>query len=154
MGINEDIKQQNFASEEQKALLNVVFTGNWLSHQQHELLKPFGLTMQQYNVLRILRGQKGKPMKVLAIIERMLDKTSNASRLVDKLLEKKLVIRKECSNDRRAVDILILPAGLDLLSEIDVIQEDWNCQFSHVGEENLRRLNELLDLFRSKYINN
>ncbi|MHA8065695.1 MarR family winged helix-turn-helix transcriptional regulator [Aquirufa sp. ROCK2-A2] len=149
MGINDDIKQQNFTSEEQKALLNVIFTGNWVAHQQHELLKPFGLTMQQYNVLRILRGQNGQPMTVLAIIERMLDKTSNASRLVDKLLEKKLVIRRECPNDRRAVDILILPEGLSLLSEIDLIQQEWNIRFSKVGKENLQKLNELLDLFRS-----
>lgn len=149
MGIDQDIKQENFTSEEQKALLNVIFTGNWVAQQQHELLKPFGLTMQQYNVLRILRGQNGKPMTVLAIIERMLDRTSNASRLVDKLLEKKLVIRRECSNDRRAVDILILPTGLELLSEIDLIQKNWNQRFSKLGTTNLQRLNELLDQFRS-----
>ncbi len=149
MGIDQDIKQENFTSEEQKALLNVIFTGNWVAQQQHELLKPFGLTMQQYNVLRILRGQNGKPMTVLAIIERMLDRTSNASRLVDKLLEKKLVIRRECSNDRRAVDILILPAGLELLSEIDLIQKNWNQRFSKLGTTNLQQLNELLDQFRS-----
>ena len=149
MGIDQDIKQENFTSEEQKALLNVIFTGNWVAQQQHELLKPFGLTMQQYNVLRILRGQNGKPMTVLAIIERMLDRTSNASRLVDKLLEKKLVIRRECSNDRRAVDILILPTGLELLSEIDLIQKNWNQRFSKLGTTNLQQLNELLDQFRS-----
>ncbi|MFM6948030.1 MAG: MarR family winged helix-turn-helix transcriptional regulator [Aquirufa sp.] len=149
MGIDQDIKQENFTSEEQKALLNVIFTGNWVAQQQHDLLKPFGLTMQQYNVLRILRGQNGKPMTVLAIIERMLDRTSNASRLVDKLLEKKLVIRRECPNDRRAVDILILPAGLELLSQIDLIQKKWNQRFSKLGASNLKQLNELLDQFRS-----
>jgi len=149
MGIDQDIKQEKFTSEEQKALLNVIFTGNWVAQQQHELLKPFGLTMQQYNVLRILRGQNGKPMTVLAIIERMLDRTSNASRLVDKLLEKKMVIRSECPVDRRAVDILILPAGLELLSQIDLIQKKWNQRFSKLGTTNLKHLNELLDQFRS-----
>jgi DNA-binding MarR family transcriptional regulator len=114
MGISEDLKQSNFQSEAQKAIVNAIYTGNWIVQKQQELLKPFGLTVQQYNVLRILKGQQGNPMTVLAITERMLDKMSNASRLVDKLLEKKLVLRRECPQDRRAVDILILPAGLDL----------------------------------------
>lgn len=149
MGIDQDIKQENFTSEEQKALLNIVFTGNWIAQQQNDLLKPFGLTMQQYNVLRILRGQNGKPMTVLAIIERMLDRTSNASRLVDKLLEKELVIRRECPNDRRAVDILILPAGLELLGKIDILQKKWEQRFSKLGTSNLKQMNELLDQFRS-----
>jgi DNA-binding MarR family transcriptional regulator len=149
MGFQEDIKQPFFLSEEQKAPLNVIYTGNWLANQQHELLKPYGLTMQQYNVLRILRGQNGRPMTILAIIERMLDKTSNASRLVDKLLDKQLVVRNECPNDRRAVDILITAEGLDLLSQIDLIQENWKTRFSKMGEERLQHLNELLDLLRS-----
>jgi DNA-binding MarR family transcriptional regulator len=149
MGFQEDIKQPFFLSEEQKAPLNVIYTGNWLANQQHELLKPFGLTMQQYNVLRILRGQNGRPMTILAIIERMLDKTSNASRLVDKLLDKQLVVRNECPNDRRAVDILITAEGLNLLSQIDLIQQNWKSRFSKIGEERLQHLNELLDLLRS-----
>lgn len=125
MGISEDLKQSNFQSEAQKAIVNAIYTGNWIVQKQQELLKPFGLTVQQYNVLRILKGQQGNPMTVLAITERMLDKMSNASRLVDKLLEKKLVLRRECPKDRRAVDILILPAGLDLLKEVDQVQQDW-----------------------------
>jgi DNA-binding MarR family transcriptional regulator len=122
--------------------------------KQQELLKPFGLTVQQYNVLRILKGQQGNPMTVLAITERMLDKMSNASRLVDKLLEKKLVLRRECPKDRRAVDILILPAGLDLLKEVDQVQQDWGKNFEALGPKKLEEMNQLLDEFRTVFSHN
>ncbi|RXK52495.1 MarR family winged helix-turn-helix transcriptional regulator [Aquirufa rosea] len=149
MEIASELQQSNFASEEAKAIVNVIFTGNWVTYQQQELLKPYDLTMQQYNVLRILRGQNGKPMTVLAIIERMLDRTSNASRLVDKLVEKKWVLRRECPNDRRAVDVLILPEGLALLEQIDEIQNQWAKRFAHMSQKDLTQLNELLDKLRN-----
>ena len=154
MGISEDLKQSNFQSESQKAIVNAIYTGNWIVQQQQELLKPFGLTVQQYNVLRILKGQQGNPMTVLAITERMLDKMSNASRLVDKLLEKKLVLRRECPKDRRAVDILILPAGLDLLKEVDRVQQDWGKNFEALGPKKLEEMNQLLDEFRTVFSHN
>jgi DNA-binding MarR family transcriptional regulator len=154
MGISEDLKQSNFQSESQKAIVNAIYTGNWIVQQQQELLKPFGLTVQQYNVLRILKGQQGNPMTVLAITERMLDKMSNASRLVDKLLEKKLVLRRECPQDRRAVDILILPAGLDLLKEVDQVQQDWGKKFEALGPKKLEEMNQLLDEFRTVFSHN
>lgn len=154
MGISEDLKQSNFQSEAQKAIVNAIYTGNWIVQKQQELLKPFGLTVQQYNVLRILKGQQGNPMTVLAITERMLDKMSNASRLVDKLLEKKLVLRRECPQDRRAVDILILPAGLDLLKEVDQVQQDWGKHFDALGVKKLEEMNQLLDEFRTVFSHN
>ena len=154
MGISEDLKQSNFQSESQKAIVNAIYTGNWIVQQQQELLKPFGLTVQQYNVLRILKGQQGNPMTVLAITERMLDKMSNASRLVDRLLEKKLVLRRECPKDRRAVDILILPAGLDLLKEVDQVQQDWGKHFDALGVKRLEEMNQLLDEFRTVFSHN
>lgn len=150
MGIEQDIKQNQFASEKAKAAVNIIFTGNWIAQQQTELLKPFDLTVQQYNVLRILRGQQGKPITVLGITERMLDRMSNASRLVDKLLEKELVQRMECPNDRRAVDILILPKGLELLQAIDVLQEEWGNKHILLSDEKLIQLNSLLDEFRTQ----
>lgn len=150
MGIEQDIKQNQFASEKAKAAINIIFTGNWIAQQQTELLKPFDLTVQQYNVLRILRGQQGKPITVLGITERMLDRMSNASRLVDKLLEKELVQRMECPNDRRAVDILILPKGLELLQAIDVLQEEWGNKHILLNDEKLIQLNSLLDEFRTQ----
>ncbi len=154
MGISEDLKQSNFQSEAQKAIVNAIYTGNWIVQKQQELLKPFGLTVQQYNVLRILKGQQGNPMTVLAITERMLDKMSNASRLVDKLLEKKLVLRRECPQDRRAVDILILPAGLDLLKEVAQVQQDWGKHFDALGVKRLEEMNQLLDEFRTVFSHN
>jgi DNA-binding MarR family transcriptional regulator len=93
-------------------------------------------------------------MTVLGITERMLDKMSNASRLVDKLLEKKLVLRRECPKDRRAVDIIILPAGLALLEEIDQVQNRWEMNFKGIGQDRMGQLNELLDEFRNVFTNN
>jgi DNA-binding MarR family transcriptional regulator len=84
----------------------------------------------------------------------MLDKMSNASRLVDKLLEKKLVLRRECPKDRRAVDIIILPAGLALLEEIDQVQNRWEMNFKGIGQDKMGQLNELLDEFRNVFTNN
>lgn len=154
MGISEDLKQSKFPSEASKAVVNAIYTGNWIVQQQQELLKPFGLTVQQYNVLRILRGQQGNPMTVLAITERMLDKMSNASRLVDKLVEKKLVLRRECPQDRRAVDVLILPAGLDLLTQVDQVQNDWGNHFDALGVKRLEEMNQILDEFRTVFSHN
>lgn len=154
MGISEDLKQSKFNSPTSKAVVNIIYTGNWMMQQTHDLLKPFGLTPQQYNVLRILRGQQSNPITVLGITERMMDKMSNASRLVDKLLEKKLVLRRECPQDRRAVDVIILPAGLTLLEEIDHVQNQWELSFKGIGQSKMDELNELLDEFRSVFTNN
>lgn len=88
MTISEELKQSSFQNEETKAVVNLIFTGNFIIQKQQVLLKPFGISMQQFNVLRILKGQKGQAITVLSITERMLDKMSNASRLVDKLFAK------------------------------------------------------------------
>jgi DNA-binding MarR family transcriptional regulator len=154
MGISEDLKQTKFNSQTSKAVVNIIFTGNWMMQQTHELLKPYGLTPQQYNVLRILRGQQNNPITVLGITERMMDKMSNASRLVDKLLEKKLVLRRECPKDRRAVDVMILPAGLVLLEEIDQVQLAWEKRFDGISTDRMDQLNEILDEIRNVFTNN
>jgi DNA-binding MarR family transcriptional regulator len=154
MGISEDLKQSRFTTPTSKAIVNIIFTGNWMMQQQYELLKPFGLTAQQYNVLRILRGQQNNPITVLGITERMMDKMSNASRLVDKLLEKKLVLRRECPQDRRAVDVMILPAGMALLEEIDQVQIAWEKNFAGINTVKMEQLNEILDEFRNVFTNN
>jgi DNA-binding MarR family transcriptional regulator len=154
MGISEDLKQTKFNSPTSKAVVNIIFTGNWMMQQTHELLKPYGLTPQQYNVLRILRGQQNNPITVLGITERMMDKMSNASRLVDKLLEKKLVLRRECPQDRRAVDVMILPAGLSLLDEIDKVQLAWEKNFASISTDKMDQMNEILDEIRNVFTNN
>ena len=125
MGIAEDIKQKKFKNEFSKAIINLVYTNSWLNQKHVALFKPFGLTSPQFNILRILRGQHPKPSTVNMLIDRMLDKSSNASRIVDKLEEKGLVVRKQCSDDRRAVDVYISTNGLHLLGEIDIVLETW-----------------------------
>lgn len=149
MSISDEIKQSSFKNEETKAVINLIFTGNFIVQRQQAFMKPFGITMQQFNVLRILQGQKGQAITVLSITERMLDKMSNASRLVDKLFEKKLVLRVPCKRDRRAVDVFILPAGSALIAQIEVHLDEFGKQISQLGEENLKQLNELLDQFRA-----
>lgn len=150
MSIEADIKQTTpFRSPYQRVLVNVMYTSNWLASSQMQMLKPFGLTLQQYNVLRILRGQSPNPVKVSDITERMLDKMSNASRLVDKLVAKKLVLRTECPSDRRAVDVVITDAGLALLTKLDVHQGEWSeIQRSKLTEEEAFQLSQLLDKLR------
>jgi DNA-binding MarR family transcriptional regulator len=148
MSLENDIKQSNFKSPYSKAIVNIIYTNNWLQSLQVEIFKPFDLTLQQYNVLRILRGQYPQPITVIAIIERMLDKMSNASRLVDKLLAKDLVVRKLCPNDRRAVDVIITEKGMNLLSEIDELQDKWEDKLHGLTEAEALQLSDLLDKMR------
>ena len=153
MSIETDIKQSNFKSPHMKAVVNIFYTNSWLQTVQMEIFKPFDLTIQQYNVLRILRGQYPNPITVIAIIERMMDKMSNASRLVDKLLLKDLAVRKECPNDRRAVDVKITQKGLDLLEELDVLQNTWENNLKGLSEEEALQLSDLLDKIRMPQCN-
>ncbi|MBC7919487.1 MAG: MarR family transcriptional regulator [Ferruginibacter sp.] len=148
MAIEEDIQQTSFTNPYQKVFVNLMFTHNWLVAQHTRLLKPFCITREQYNVLRILRGQHPKPATVNLITERMLDKMSNASRLVDKLLVKKLVQRHVCPNDRRAVDVCITPEGLNLLAKLDVLHADWEKTFENLTDEEADSLSTLLDKLR------
>ena len=148
MSLENDIKQPNFKSPYSKVIVNIIYTNNWLQSLQVEIFKPFDLTLQQYNVLRILRGQYPKPTTVIAIIERMLDKMSNASRLVDKLLAKELVIRKLCPHDRRAVDVIITEKGMNILAEIDLLQSQWEVKLHGLNEGEALQLSNLLDKLR------
>lgn len=148
MRIEEEIQQPAFKSPYAKAIINIIYTNNWLQSLQVEIFKPFDLSLQQYNVLRILRGQYPNPITVIAIIERMLDKMSNASRLVDKLVAKELVIRRLCPNDRRAVDVIITEKGMQLLAEIDKLQHNWEEKLHGLTENEASQLSELLDKMR------
>ena len=113
MKIEEEIKQRSFKDVYHKVYINLIFTSGWLQEQQATIFKKYGLTLPQFNILRILRGQHPKPATLNLLIERMLDKTSNASRIVDKLEAKELVTRHQCPNDRRTVDIIITDKGLN-----------------------------------------
>ena len=149
MRIEDEIKQSQFQDEHQKAMINLIYTAGWLQLRQACAFKQFALTSPQFNILRILRGQHPQPATVALLIERMLDKTSNASRIVDRLEEKKLVTRTVCPANRRAVDIRITRAGLDLLDQIEesgVLNSRKNMA---LNEDEMRQLNALLDKMRT-----
>lgn len=147
--LEDEIKQKNFNSPFQKMLLNVYFTSSWFAVQTTRTLKPYRLTLQQYNVLRILRGQQGKPASVGLIQERMLDKSSNASRLIDKLVLKKLVERKTCPSDRRQMEIRITQKGLDVLTELDSKLDENEIAVSRlISQEEAKLVSDILDKAR------
>ena len=148
MRLEDEIKQQSFRSEYQKLVVNLIFTGSWMSFRTHEMLKPFKLTTQQYNILRILRGQHPNPATVNLLIERMMDKMSNASRIVDRLVIKKLVERKLKADDRRCVDVLITDKGLKLLDKIGESEKLFENQFEVLTVKEAKELNKLLDKLR------
>lgn len=147
MKLEEEISQKKFKSEHHKALVNVLYTANWLDAIHSGKLKPHGITGQQFNILRILRGQYPKPASVKLLKERMLDKMSDVSRLVEKLRVKGLLERKICKDDRRNVDVIITQKGLDLLASLDHIEDDLK-QFLSLNSEEAEQLNILLDKMR------
>lgn len=149
MRIGKEISQDKFKNEHQKMLINILFTSSWLSVRHAATLKPHGISTQQYNILRILRGQYPKPATVNLLIERMLDKNSNASRLVEKLRVKKLVERAICPEDRRAVNVIITKKGLDLLEELDKYENEFLKGLKSLSTEQAEQLNLLLDTLRS-----
>lgn len=148
MRIEDEIKQEKFSSVYTKLLINIVYTGNKISFKTNEILKEKNLTLQQYNVLRILRGQHPNPATVNMIIDRMLDKMSNASRIVDKLELKKLAQRTMNKDDKRCADVLITSKGLALLNELDEEIKASEKSVIHLTLKEVKTLNELLDKLR------
>ena len=148
----EDVIKTNVEMEiSKKAVLNIIYTQNVINEHFNEILKPYDLSGEQYNVLRILRGQKGCPANMCLIQERMLAKTSNTTRLVDKLLLKELVTREVCPENRRKIEVLITQKGLDVLAELDPkITENENKFSNNLSNIELEQLNELLEKFRTK----
>lgn len=148
MKIEDEIRQSRFKNEFHRLSVNLMYTHSWLHLKNQAHLKPFGITIQQYNILRILRGQYPGTATVNLLIERMLDKMSNASRLVEKLRKKDLVERRTCEKDRRAVDVIITSQGLELLQEIEKCDKRWEKQFHTLSLPEVRALNNLLDKLR------
>lgn len=150
MKIEQEIQQTVFESEYQKANINLLFTASWLNQKSAKALKPFNISWQQFNILRILRGMGDKPATIKILTERMIDKMSNASRLVEKLKQKGLVERRSCPSDRRQVDILITKEGLSILEDASKAMENALSGVSdHFSEEEAKTLNEILDRMRS-----
>lgn len=148
MKIEEAIKQKGFKSEYQKLFINIIYTANWLNNETLKVLKPFKISPQQYNVLRILKGQYPKSININNIISRMLDKNSNASRLVDKLKLKGLIERGTCNNDRRQVDIKITKNGIDLLNVIAIDMLELNNFSNSITVDEAVLFNDILDRVR------
>lgn len=134
-----------FSNERVKALINIKYTANWLDTIGNELLKPFKISVQQYNILRILRGAE-EMITVSTIKKRMIQKSPNATRLMDKLCAKKLIERTRCENDRRIVYVKISDKGLKLLSKINI--EEFNNQMNNITVEEAKTLNKILDKIR------
>ncbi|TDD74154.1 MarR family winged helix-turn-helix transcriptional regulator [Flavobacterium caseinilyticum] len=151
MKIEEILKSTVTMDNSKKIILNVLYTQNIITDNFNEILKPHEISGEQYNVLRILRGQKGNPANMCMIQERMLAKTSNTTRLVDKLLLKELVTRKVCLENRRKIEVLITQKGLDVLRELDpkVIAHE---QFfsKNLNTEEINQLNQLLEKYRNQ----
>ena len=142
--LSKDI-QSRFENQRVKALINILYTANWITAQQNEFFKAFGLSPQQYNILRILRGA-GEPLNVQTIKERMIDRSPNTTRLMDKLCAKRLIERLPCDEDRRVVKINITQTGLDLINSVP---KDFNRKvFKNLTEEEAKQLSDLLDKLR------
>tara|TARA_R110002124_G_scaffold274498_2_gene444434 strand:+ start:227 stop:676 length:450 start_codon:yes stop_codon:yes gene_type:complete len=147
MGLSEDIQQKNFTSIHQKAAINIIYTNNWLSEKFRSFLAEENLTNQQYNVLRILRGSQPEPLSTLKIRERMLDKMSDTSRIVDRLVIKKLVRKNTCETDKRLVDINITEEGLNILSKMDK-KDSIDVHLKNLNPKEAETLSNLLDKVR------
>lgn len=150
MNIEEEIKSTIKLSISKKVILNLTVTKNFIGDRFNELLKPYGISSEQYNVLRILRGQRENPLNMQDIQERMVTKNSNTTRLIDKLLLKEMVIRNTCPENRRKIEIQITENGLNILSELDEIIEKYELLITKkLTNEELETLNILLEKIRN-----
>ena len=149
MRIEDIIKPTSPMPIEKRTLLNVLFTQHVIAEKFNEVLKPFNISPEQFNVLRILRGQKGNPVNMFTIQERMVAKTSNTTRLVDKLLLKDFVNREVCSENRRKMEITITPQGLELLKELNrCVEAHEKALAKKLSLEEVETLNALLEKIR------
>jgi DNA-binding MarR family transcriptional regulator len=148
MSLEQDIQQAKFSSEHEKAVVNLLFTSSWLHGANAARLKKHDITPEQFNVLRILRGSHPKPLMLADITCRMIDKNSNATRLVEKLRQKGFVKREICENNRRQVDISITDKGMMVLKEIDREEAEWLAKIKTISKQEAHELNRILDKLR------
>ncbi|TAF65698.1 MAG: MarR family transcriptional regulator [Cytophagales bacterium] len=148
MRLEEEIKQTKFESEWHKLSVNIIFTYHWIKDHIHTFLKKHHITMQQFNVLRILRGQYPEPISTYLIRERLLDKMADVSRIVDRLEQQHLLTKKVSSDDKRFLDITITQKGLELLTVIDKDFPSLVHHYYALSEEEAKQANELLDKLR------
>jgi DNA-binding MarR family transcriptional regulator len=146
----EDEIQTRFKTPQQKAIINIRYTSNFLGNIQNSLMDQYGLSMAQFNILRILRGAKSA-INVQTVKERMIEKSPNTTRLMDKLIEKELIERTRCTNDRRVVYVEISKGGLALLTEIDDNSDILNMIQVGLSDQESQQLSDLLDKVRNHY---
>ena len=149
MGIEKDIQQTNFRNEFQKMGINIIYTANWLNEKIGQILSTEDITQQQYNILRILRGSD-TPLSTFKIRERMLDKMSDTSRIVDRLIVKGLVEKSACLKDKRLVDITLTKKGFILLEKLDDLNHQIDSLLKGVSEKEAHTLNQILDKLRDE----
>ena len=148
MKIEEEIKQSKFTSVHHKVAVNLLYTAGWLQEKNKNFFKPYDLTNQQYNILRILRGQHPNKLSGAEIKNRMLDKNSDVSRLLDRLIIKNLINKSQCPNDKRAADVIISDSGLALLKEIDTHIDKTDLAIFNLNKTEATQLSDLLDKCR------
>lgn len=150
MSLEQDIKQEKFSNDHEKAAVNILFTSSWLYNINAARLKEHDITPEQFNVLRILRGSHPKAMMLADITSRMLDKNSNCTRLVEKLRQKGMVKRELCESNRRQVDISITDKGMNALKKIDADNHEWLGSLKNISKTEAAELNRILDKLRGK----
>ncbi len=149
MGIEKDINQSVFRNEHQKALINIIYTHNWMMEKMKAMFGKEDLTPQQFNILRILRGALPEPLSTLQIRNRMLDKMSDTSRIVDRLVAKGLAKKTTCREDKRLVDVTITPKGKKILEKFDEMEEEMDSLMGHISSDEAKTLNGILDRMRN-----
>jgi len=147
MKIEDEIKQKKFISAHQKAVINLVYTVNWMQGEHQKVFKSFNITPQQFNILRILKGQHPNSTSATEIKARMLDKNSDVSRLLDRLVAKNVIVKKACPTDKRAFDVNLTETGLELLRTLDKKQSELD-NILNLSEEEAYQLSDLLDKSR------
>ena len=148
MGIDQDIQQTTFRNPHQKAAINLIYTIGWMRDKTKCFFEAEDITPQQFNILRILRGSFPQPLSTLQIRERMLEKMSDTSRIVDRLIAKGLVKKITCKNDRRLVDVIITDKGKKLLERLDAKQDEIDNVLGNLSETDANILSDLLDKIR------
>ena len=147
MKIEDEIKQPKFRDAFQKAVINLLFTANWLQSKNQEFFKTYGITAHQFNILRILKGQHPNSISATEIKTRMLDKNSDVSRMLDRLIAKNLITKRTCPNDKRAFDVSITEQGMDILKGMEKFLPQRDRVLS-LSEEEAAVLSNLLDKCR------
>lgn len=148
MAIEQEIKHPKFKSEHQKAMINLMFTYGWALEKMKNIVTCEDITPQQFNILRILRGSHPQPLSTLQIRERMIDKMSDTSRIVDRLIVKGFAKKGMCKKDRRLVDVTITQKGKNILEKLDTRQHEMDDIFGSLANEEAYVLNKLLDKIR------